>query len=79
MIYVNTDIPIEELSKIQKHIELSRKIKVQTEYLERNKERYKTNHTIWSKNNKDHLAVYREDNRVKITEQYKKHMRARLK
>ena len=74
MIYVNTTIPLEELSKIQKHIELSRKIKVQTEYLERNKERYKTNHSNWSKNNKDHLAVYRDKNREKIRKQYKQHI-----
>ena len=72
MIYVNTTIPLEELSKNQEHIEKGKKIKVQTDYMEKkNKERYKTNHSIWSKLNKDSRSNYREDNRERIREQYK--------
>jgi hypothetical protein len=38
MIYVNTNIPIEVLSKIQEHNELGRKIKVREDYISKHKE-----------------------------------------
>jgi hypothetical protein len=73
MIYVNTNIPIEELSKIQEHNELGRKIKVREDYISKHKEHRLNTHREWAKVNTDHLAIYRENNREKIRAQYKKH------
>lgn len=72
MIYVNTQIPIEELSKEQAYIEEGRRISVQKEWFYSHKEVLKEKHRLWAKLNKDHLAIYREDNRERIRESYNK-------
>lgn len=72
MIYVNTAIPIEELSKIQEHYTKGRRIKIRDEWIDKNRDVLYEKHSEWSKNNKDIIANYREENRDRIKEQYKK-------
>jgi predicted flavoprotein YhiN len=73
MIYINTSIPIEELSKIQEQYDKEKKMKVIENYVAKHKEHRLNTHREWAKINTDHLAVYREENRDKIRAQYKKH------
>jgi hypothetical protein len=74
-IYVNTNVPIEELSKQQADYEKTLQRRVRDDYIAKHRDVLYHNHRVWSKHNKDILANYREENRERITEQYKEHMR----
>lgn len=73
-VYVNANIPFEELSKLQIQHQNEMKIKKRQDWIEKNRTQQNELHKQWAKQNKEHIALYREANRLKIREQYKKYL-----
>jgi len=68
MIYINSNLSLEELSELYK--KSKRRVKKEPDY-----EKQKAYHRDWAKSNKEHLSAYRKANREKIREQYNAFLR----
>jgi excinuclease UvrABC ATPase subunit len=73
-IYVNTTIPIEQLSEEQRLIELNNRKRITKQWFDKHREVLYKNHCEWARLNKDHISNYRQDNRERIREYYRKYM-----
>jgi hypothetical protein len=77
MIYINTQIPIEELSKLQTQYEKERRLKIRDDWIDKHRDALYKYHNEWAKNNKDLIAIYREDNRERIREYHRRYIKER--
>lgn len=70
MIYVNSILPLQELSKIQKEYDDLKKQKKKEEYFLKNRDKLREYSKLWNKNNKERVKEYRKKRKLTVTFSY---------